>query len=594
MHLRTQLLRLLLATLLLPGLHLRAADETPPALQNVLPEADTSILELRRVEVFFSEDVQGVDVTDLLINGVPATNMVIVQASQYQFEFPTPPNGTVQIAWAAGNGITDLEGNPFAGGSWTYNLNPALALFQVRINEFMANNQSGIRDEDGSYEDWIELYNASTLPVNLDGCWLTDTKVPLTNWRLPAFTLPPNTYLVVWASGKNRSNPAGPLHTNFRLNNSGEYLALIDPTGTNIISHFDPTYPAQRSDTSFGRDPLDPSVTGYYPGTSATPGAINSTSGNGTDFAPDVQFSRDSGTFTGTFNLTLYTESPTAEIRYVLVSTNNRPTSNVTNVPSASSPLYTGPITVDQTLQVRARAFETGKLPSTPISKTYIEISPDVVNFSSDLPMVIVHNFGQGTLPGTGDQTAVIATFDNDLDRSSLTNKPNLVSRIGLNDRGSSTQGQAKQNMAVEFWDEFNQDIDHPLFGMPAESDWVFFSINRFDQGLMHNAIFHWFGRTVGYSSRTRYVEVFRKTGAGPVTAADYFGLFLIEEKPKRNANRVDIASLQPENTNSATVSGGYLLRIDRVDADERTVTVPTINTHLAHQQLLRWSGGDR
>lgn len=573
------LLGLILVSLSTCGFPVRAADEIPPTLQNVLPSANSTVVELRRVEVFFTEDVQGVDAADLLINGSPATNMVVVQGSQYQFEFPVPPVGTVQVQWAAGHGITDLEGNPFAGGSWTYHFDPGLALYRVRINEFMADNEAGIRDEDGSYEDWIELYNASTLPVNLDGCWLTDTKVPLTNWRLPAFTMPPNTYLIVWASGKNRSNPAAPLHTNFRLSNGGEYLALVDPTGTNIISHFDPTYPVQRVNTSYGRDPLDPSVTGYYPTTNATPGAVNTTSSGGVDFAPEVQFSRESGTFTETFTLTLYTESPTAEIRYVLVSTNNRPSSTVTNVPSASSPIYTGPITVDQTMQVRARAFETGKLPSAPISKNYIQISPDVINFSSDLPLVIIHNFGQGTLPGTGDQTAIIATFDNDLDRASLTNKPNLITRIGVNDRGSSTQGQAKQNMAVEFWDEFNQDTDHPLLGMPAESDWVFFSINNFDQGLMHNAVFHWFGRTVGYSSRTRYVEVFRKTGAGPVTAADYFGMFLVEEKPKRNANRVDIASLQPENTNSATVSGGYLLRIDRVDADERTVTVPTINT---------------
>ena len=580
--------RTLLLVLLSVAANLVAQEDTaPPAIERLVPPSNSAVVQLNEIEILFSEGVQGVDAADLLINGVPATGLSAGAPGQYRFTFPQPPTGTVQVQFAAGHGITDLAAvpNPFAGASWSYTLDPAQALYQVRINEFMADNQTGIRDQDGTFSDWIELYNGSSIAVELGGCYLTDRKDLLTQWRFPAFMLPPNTYLIVWASNKNRTNVAQ-LHTNFRLDPDapGEYLALIDPTGTNILSAFDPAYPAQRPDTSYGRDPLDPSIVGYYPGTNASPGRINTTAGSATSFAPDVVFSHEGGTFVDEFDvtLTLARPSPTAVIRYVLVTTNSvlgTGGTTVTNVPTTNSPIYTGPIRIDRTTQVRVRTFEPNKLPGTPVSVTYIHISPNVVDFTSDLPLIIVHNFGGGTVVSTSaDRTAVIASFHADLGRSSLTNRADLMTRGAVNARGSSTGGQPKANMAVEFWDEFNLDADHPLLGMPAESDWVLYAINGFDPGLMHNAIFHWFGRNLGrYSSRTRYCEVFLKTGPGPVTTNDYGGLYLLEEKPKRNNDRVDIESLQPENTNAPSVTGGYLLRVDRLDGDERTFATPDI-----------------
>ncbi|HYV30507.1 MAG TPA: CotH kinase family protein, partial [Candidatus Binatia bacterium] len=570
-----------LAFLALPFGTASAADTTPPTVIRLLPETGASVVELRQIEVFFSEDVQGVDASDLRINGVAATNLSPVTASQYRFAFSQPATGLVQIAWAAGHGITDLAvpPNSFAGGSWTYKLNPSLALNDVRINEFLADNQTGIRDEDGTYQDWIELYNDSTIAVDLGGCFLTDTKLKLDLWRFPVFTLPSKSYLIVWASNKDRTNPAAPLHTNFRLDSGGEYLALLGPQ-TNVISAFDPAYPSQRPDVSYGRDPLDPSIVGYY--SKPTPGAFNSVSNapSGADFTADVQFSQPSGTFVNPFNLVLATAATNAVIRYVFITNFNQAAASLTNVPSTNSPIYSGPIPINLTTQIRARAFEPGKLPSTPLTFTYIQISTNLVNFTSDLPMFLFTTFGSGGIQSSGDGTGYCMIFDNALDRTSLTNPPDLTARMGVNDRGSSTAGQPKNNMAVEFWDEFNQDLQLPFLDMPAQSDWVFYGIDGFDPGLMHNAIFYWVGRQLNrYSSRTRYVEVFRKTDGGPVTSNDYWGLYLVEEKPKRDKHRVDIENLQPENSNAPSITGGYLLKIDRQDSDEVSFLVPTVTS---------------
>ena len=95
-----------LAFLALPFGTASAADTTPPTVIRLLPEAGASVVELRQIEVFFSEDVQGVDASDLRINGVAATNLSPVTASQYRFAFSQPATGMVQIAWAAGQPST--------------------------------------------------------------------------------------------------------------------------------------------------------------------------------------------------------------------------------------------------------------------------------------------------------------------------------------------------------------------------------------------------------------------------------------------------------------------------------------------------------
>jgi len=143
------------------------------------------------------------------------------------------------------------------------------------------------------------LYASGTDNSGITGnTFLTDTTNNLSKWRFPnGATVPARGYLVVFASGKNRTNVVGRLHTNFQLNSSGEYLALVDPR-TNVVSDFYPLYPPQQTDISYGRDRADPSLTGYF--LTPTPGTDNSTSGGG--FGPEVQFSKPSGTFTTASN----------------------------------------------------------------------------------------------------------------------------------------------------------------------------------------------------------------------------------------------------------------------------------------------------
>ena len=123
---------------------------------------------------------------------------------------------------------------------------------QVRIAEFVARNDSGLADVDGANSDWIELENTGASAVNLAGWTLTNQAAVPGLWTLPAVSLPAGGRLVVFASGKNRVNPAAELHTSFTLDGNGEYLALFQPGGTVVASQFAPAYPAQRADFSYG------------------------------------------------------------------------------------------------------------------------------------------------------------------------------------------------------------------------------------------------------------------------------------------------------------------------------------------------------
>ena len=73
-------------------------------------------------------------------------------------------------------------------------------------------------------------------------------------WRFPSTNVAPNGYLVVFASNKDRKKPGAPLHTNFRLSTTGEFLALVGSDGRTIQSAFAPAFPPQVDDVSFGLD----------------------------------------------------------------------------------------------------------------------------------------------------------------------------------------------------------------------------------------------------------------------------------------------------------------------------------------------------
>lgn len=203
---------------------------------------------------------------------------------------------------------------------------------QVYISEFMADNTSTILDDDGEPSDWIEIFNPNGAPIDLDGWYLSDNPDNLIKWIFPAVKIEANSFLVLFASGKDKHN--NELHTNFKLSSSGEWILLSKPDGETI--QFELQFPYQRPDISYG----------YIDGNEkymdeSTPGETNAA---GTLLSAP-KFSHDHGLYEASFDLQIHSDDAGVKIKYTLDG----------SVPGTTNGIeYTGPIQIDSTYVVRA------------------------------------------------------------------------------------------------------------------------------------------------------------------------------------------------------------------------------------------------
>ena len=123
----------------------------------------------------------------------------------------------------------------------------------IVINELMPKNSKYVSDQNGQFDDWIELHNLSNQEVDISGCYLTDSKKYLTKWIFPAGTvIPGKGYLVIWADGDIAQEG---LHTPYKLAAEGENVVLVTP-GLEIIDLVEyPEYPITTTEQSYARIP---------------------------------------------------------------------------------------------------------------------------------------------------------------------------------------------------------------------------------------------------------------------------------------------------------------------------------------------------
>ena len=122
---------------------------------------------------------------------------------------------------------------------------------QIFINEFLADNVGDVSNETFQYEDWIELYNTTSIPIDLSGSFLTDNYAVPNKFQIPAGTIiQPNNFLIFWAD----ENPStvSYVHCNFKLSAGGEQLMLSSVTGAMLDSI---SFGPQTTDKSMARCP---------------------------------------------------------------------------------------------------------------------------------------------------------------------------------------------------------------------------------------------------------------------------------------------------------------------------------------------------
>ena len=272
---------------------------------------------------------------------------------------------------------------------------PSEPVVDLYINEVAARG-TDYADEQGDFEDWVELYNGSNDPIAIGGLYLTDDTAELLKWQIgTSAVIQANDHLIIWTD----SDPEeGPLHTNFKLSGSGGTLSLVQVLDNAITVIDQITFGDIPLKASYGRE-TDGDNTWVTFG-EITPDAPN----DGADlWITPPSFSLDNGAYTGAQTLSLSHPASGVEIRY---------TTNGSD-PTEFSSLYNNPITISNNQAVKAIAVKSGYANSRPSLRSYLIDTPlnlptlfltsDPDNFFSDETGIYV--VGTNGVPGYCDNS---------------------------------------------------------------------------------------------------------------------------------------------------------------------------------------------
>ena len=256
---------------------------------------------------------------------------------------------------------------------------------QVLINEYSCSNMTGITDAFGEREDWVELYNTGTAPLDLTGYYLSDKASNLTKWQIPSGSIAANGFKMIYCSKRNLVSGTQ-YHPNFTLKQtSNEWIILTNPSGVVVDSlkmiHM------TKADHSIGRSSNGANDWKLF--TTPTPNSNNA--GGQNFYIPTPVMSVAPGFYPGAQTVTITCSDPSATIRY---------TTNGAN-PTSTSTVYSGPINISTTTVLRAAAFGVDQ-------PSFIETNSYFIDVTHTVPVVSVCSQQVFDLVSNGNQNGSV------------------------------------------------------------------------------------------------------------------------------------------------------------------------------------------
>lgn len=186
---------------------------------------------------------------------------------------------------------------------------------------------------------------------------------------------------------------------------------------------------------------------------------------------------------------------------------------------------------------------------------------PAAVELQSNLPIVVINTNGV-SIPDDPKINAQMGIIDNGPGNFNHLSDPynDYNGAIGIETRGQSTQMFPKKSYGFETRDNTGENLDASLLGMPEENDWILYAPYT-DKSMLRNVVTFDMGRKMGrYCTRTVYCEL--------VINNDYKGVYVLEEKIKKDENRVNISTLKQNEVSGDDLTGGYILSVDKLAPD--------------------------
>lgn len=180
----------------------------------------------------------------------------------------------------------------------------------------------------------------------------------------------------------------------------------------------------------------------------------------------------------------------------------------------------------------------------------------------SDLPIVVINTSGGIPIPDDPRVIAQMGVIDNGVGNRNYLTDPfnNYNGRIEIEIRGSTSQQYPKKNYGFETQYSDGSNLNVALLGLPLENDWILYGPYP-DKTMIRNVLTYHLARNMGrYASHTRYCEL--------VINGNYQGLYVLLERIKQDQNRVNIQDLHTPNTWDDTLTGGYIMKVDKLTGE--------------------------
>ncbi len=178
---------------------------------------------------------------------------------------------------------------------------------------------------------------------------------------------------------------------------------------------------------------------------------------------------------------------------------------------------------------------------------------------ASSIPLLLIDTYGS-SIKDDPKIKAWLKVIDNGPGKlNNITDEATDYSGfIGIEVRGQSSQMFPKKSYGFETRDSTGNDLDAGLLGMPEDSDWILYAPYS-DKSLLRNALTYYLGGRMDYEwqPRFRFCELYIN--------GSYTGIYMLVERIKRGEARVNINKLKPEESSGNDLTGGYIVKVDKI-----------------------------